>query len=37
MLRRYLVDDGFLERCPDGSRYWVKNAAGEPASRGSEV
>ena len=23
-LRRCLIDDGFLDRLPDGSRYWVK-------------
>jgi hypothetical protein len=28
-VRRYLVEYGFLDRKPDGSRYWVKEDSGE--------
>ncbi|MBP1934040.1 DUF2087 domain-containing protein [Ammoniphilus resinae] len=32
MVRRYLIDLGFLERKPEGSEYWVKSAQKEEKS-----
>lgn len=32
-LRRYLIDYGFLDRKPDGSRYWLKGEADEMEER----